>query len=214
MSLFLLDPACEAEVIHDQIAFDDVADPGLFAFLRSLFAAIHSVIILSGLFCFSRTPSYRPPRRRQYGRPRRFSPYRPSRGGRGVAYSGFLRRDSRSPPRGVGAPPPRSNRPPPKSPRAPTPVSKEGSLPPAGSRTMSLNERFEGLLETAMRQRRREHGAAGGLTHLLQKNRLKLPLPTLMREAKELSVVIERNLPPGLYSPYLFFANPFLHNHW
>lgn len=146
----------------------------------------------------SRTPSYRPPRRRQFGRPRRFSPYRPPRGGRGAAYSGFLRRDSRSPVRGSGAPPLRSNRPPLRSPaRAPTPVPKESNSPPADGRTMSLNERFEGLLETAMRQRRRDHGGACGLIHFLQKNRLKLPIPTLMREAKELSVVIERNLPPG-----------------
>ncbi len=61
----------------------------------------------------------------------------------------------------------------------------------------SLNERFENLLEVTLRRHRRDYGVLGGLAHLVLTNRLKLPMPTLMREAKELSVVIERNLPSG-----------------
>uniref|UniRef100_A0A5K3EPJ4 Btz domain-containing protein n=1 Tax=Mesocestoides corti TaxID=53468 RepID=A0A5K3EPJ4_MESCO len=142
----------------------------------------------------SRTPSYRPPLRRQAGRPRRFSPYRPNRAtaGRVPPYSSFPRRDGHASPKGPNAPPPplaaasrRSS--PPLAPRAGSVES--GRMPP-------LTERFERLVETTMRHRRRDHGVLGGLAHLILTNRLKLPLPTLMREAKELSVVIERDLPP------------------
>lgn len=149
---------------------------------------------------FSRTPSYRPPRRRQYGRLRRFSPYRPYRGSRGAPYVSTLpRRDSHSPLKGAGGPPSLPQRPArllPSSTATKTMGSGGGS--PLAGRIPPLNERFEGLLEATLRQRRREYGVPGGLAYLLLTNRLKLPLPTLMREAKELSVVIERNLPPGL----------------
>ncbi|KAH9283823.1 hypothetical protein ECG_03915 [Echinococcus granulosus] len=151
----------------------------------------------------SRTPSYRPPRRRQYGRLRRFSPYRSHRGGRGAPYiSIFPRRDSHSPLRDGGGPAPLLQRParllPP--PTAMTTMGPGGGSPLAG-RIPPLNERFEGLVEATLRQRRREYGVPGGLAYLLLTNRLKLPLPTLMREAKELSVVIERNLPPEVADP-------------
>ncbi|KAL5111066.1 hypothetical protein TcWFU_010469 [Taenia crassiceps] len=151
----------------------------------------------------SRTPSYRPPRRRQYGRLRRFSPPRPYRGSRGAPYvSTFPRRDSRSPLRGAGGPaqlPQRPTRMLPPSTATKTMGSGGGS--PLAGRIPPLNERFEGLLEATLRQRRREYGVPGGLAYLILTNRLKLPLPTLMREAKELSVVIERNLPPEVADP-------------
>ncbi|VDM30946.1 unnamed protein product [Hydatigera taeniaeformis] len=151
----------------------------------------------------SRTPSYRPPRRRQYGRMRRFSPHRPYRGGRGAPYlSTFPRRNSHSPLKCAGGLASLSQRPvrllPPST--ATKTMGSGGGSPLAG-RIPPLNERFEGLVESTLRQRRREYGVPGGLAYLLLSNRLKLPLPTLMREAKELSVVIERNLPPEVADP-------------
>ncbi len=127
--------------------------------------------------------------------PRRYSPFRPYRGrggrasggGGAAAASSFLRRDSRTPsPARVRSPPQR-----------PPPASAKSPRTPPSAPMPSLNERFENLLEVTLRRHRRDYGVLGGLAHLVLTNRLKLPLPTLMREAKELSVVIERNLPSG-----------------
>ncbi|KAM7537484.1 hypothetical protein Aperf_G00000063700 [Anoplocephala perfoliata] len=143
----------------------------------------------------SRTPSYRPlARRRFYGRPRRFSPP-PRRGGGGGRggppnTSAFARSPARAHPssrtRLARSPVMQRSRPA----NSPPPVL----MPP-------LSERFEALVRSTLRQGRREYGVLGGLAYLVLTNRPKLPLPTLMREAKELSVVIDRNLPPEIADP-------------
>ncbi|VDO11358.1 unnamed protein product [Rodentolepis nana] len=140
----------------------------------------------------SRTPSYRPPpRRRPFGRPRRFSPP-------------FSRRDRagptrRSPVAHHARPSPARTRPlsPPPTMQRSRPT--KSSPPPAPMPPLSV--RFENVVKSTLRRGLREYGVLGGLAHLILTNRCKLPLPTLMREAKELSVVIDRNLPPDITDP-------------
>ncbi|KAM3175922.1 hypothetical protein ACTXT7_007523 [Hymenolepis weldensis] len=139
-----------------------------------------------------RTPSYRPPlRRRPFGRPRRFSPPF-SRRGRG----GPTRR---SPAAHHIRPSPVRTRPPSPPPMMQRFRPTKSSPPPAPMPLLSV--RFENVVKSTLRRGLREYGVLGGLAHLILTNRSKLPLPTLMREAKELSVVIERNLPSDIADP-------------
>nr|CDS34641.2 hypothetical transcript [Hymenolepis microstoma] len=140
----------------------------------------------------SRTPSYRPPpRRRPFGRPRRFSPPFSRRGRVGPTRRSPAAHHVRSPPARTRPPSP-----PPMMQRSrPT----KSSPPPAPMPPLSV--RFENVVKSTLRRGLREYGVLGGLAHLILTNRCKLPLPTLMREAKELSVVIERNLPPDITDP-------------
>lgn len=188
MVLLVIVPGTGAVRVQVRIAED--AGLGMFGSKETMVSSI-----LHLLFCFpicSRTPSYRPlSRRRFYGRPRRFSPP-PRRGGGGGRggpsnTSTFTRSPARaklSRTRLARSPLMQRSRPANSPPPAP--------MPP-------LSERFEALLRSTLRQGRRDYGVLGGLAHLILTNRPKLPLPTLMREAKELSVVIDRNLPPGSY---------------
>ncbi|VUZ49397.1 unnamed protein product [Hymenolepis diminuta] len=140
----------------------------------------------------SRTPSYRPPlRRRPFGRPRRFSPPF-SRRGRG----GPTRR---SPAAHHIRPSPVRTRPSSPPPMMQRSRPTKSSPPPAPMPLLSV--RFENVVKSTLRRGLREYGVLGGLAHLVLTNRSKLPLPTLMREAKELSVVIERNLPSDIADP-------------
>uniref|UniRef100_A0A0X3NJH4 Btz domain-containing protein n=1 Tax=Schistocephalus solidus TaxID=70667 RepID=A0A0X3NJH4_SCHSO len=112
-------------------------------------------------------------------------------GGGSLDYPGMPNRDRSSLHFGNRTPPPRN-----RTPSYHSVVGEKSSSPTVPT----LDERFRQLVETVSR-RKPEYGVPGGLAHLVLSNRPRMPLPTLIRQARELSVVIERQLPPEIANP-------------
>ncbi|VDM01403.1 unnamed protein product [Schistocephalus solidus] len=112
-------------------------------------------------------------------------------GGGSLDYPGMPNRDRSSLHFDNRTPPPRN-----RTPSYHSVVGEKSSSPTVPT----LDERFRQLVETVSR-RKPEYGVPGGLAHLVLSNRPRMPLPTLIRQARELSVVIERQLPPEIANP-------------